>query len=91
MVHLPGKPDGEPLFRKDIRSALGVSDELGNLAVSRLIPAPGPSVFYQIGQELVKRNGKKEKNSKSYHGSRRKLIPLALAPRSNRRDKSAIC
>jgi hypothetical protein len=69
MMHLPGQPDGEPLFRKEIRSALGVSDELGNLAVSRLIPAPDPSAFYQIGQELVKGDGKKEKNNKSYHGS----------------------
>lgn len=75
MVHLPGQPGGEPLFRKEIGSAHRVSDELGNLAVSRLVPAPDPGVSYQICQELVKRNGKKEKNSKSYHGSRRNLNP----------------
>jgi hypothetical protein len=75
IVHMPSHPGGEPLFRKKIGSALGVPDELGNFAVSGLVPAPGPSAFYQIGQELVKRDGKKEEDKESYHGSSRNLNP----------------
>jgi hypothetical protein len=64
VVNLTAHAGGEPLFRKKIGSALRVPDEFGNLAVRRPFPAPGPRVFYQIRQELVKHDGKKEKNDK---------------------------
>jgi hypothetical protein len=73
VLNLTGHTGGEALFRKKIGSALRVPDEFGHLAVRRTFPAPGPRVFYQIRQELVKHDGEKEKNGKSYHESRRPL------------------
>ena len=63
-MNLTAHAGGESLVRKKIGPALRVPDELGNLPVRRPFPAPGPRVFYQTRQELVKHDGKKEKNGK---------------------------